>query len=313
MSKKRLILHIGTHKTGTTTIQSTLFNLQHILRKRGIVYPNANLYSSSQKAHHFFAHAVAEAYQWHYLTAINFISALKKDSNQIVLLSSEAIYRHTLNKNSRSYWKRRQAYIKRLSELVEEFDVELLIFFRRRDRFIESVYHERVYKGDTETFYKTLEKKKPALDYGKQVSLLNSHFRLVKIYSYENAIKYGLINTFLNAIDCGDILHAEDKHVWERISSDARVTLWMAEKNRLDLKDLSKRQLFSKSKAIKKLFKDHGKLTLWPGNKLRSEFLSAYYDFNPISDNRTSVTYTDNERSLLDKAYQEYLRACQDK
>lgn len=36
---KKLIIHIGTHKTGTTSIQETLGNSQDILKKHGIFYP----------------------------------------------------------------------------------------------------------------------------------------------------------------------------------------------------------------------------------------------------------------------------------
>ncbi|HVH02381.1 MAG TPA: hypothetical protein VM891_05425, partial [Amaricoccus sp.] len=34
-----IVLHIGTHKTGTTTIQDTLFHNRALLRARGVVYP----------------------------------------------------------------------------------------------------------------------------------------------------------------------------------------------------------------------------------------------------------------------------------
>ena len=38
-----IILHIGTHKTGTTTIQDTLFHNRRFLKARGVVYPRIGL------------------------------------------------------------------------------------------------------------------------------------------------------------------------------------------------------------------------------------------------------------------------------
>ena len=38
-----IILHVGTHKTGTTTIQDTLFHNRELLRARGVVYPRIGL------------------------------------------------------------------------------------------------------------------------------------------------------------------------------------------------------------------------------------------------------------------------------
>ncbi|WP_114964498.1 hypothetical protein [Alkalilacustris brevis] len=39
----RLILHVGTHKTGTTTIQDTLFHNRAQLSRRGVIYPRIGL------------------------------------------------------------------------------------------------------------------------------------------------------------------------------------------------------------------------------------------------------------------------------
>src|SRR4051794_39377124 len=38
-----IIIHIGTHKTGTTTIQDTLFLNRRLLAARGVVYPRIGL------------------------------------------------------------------------------------------------------------------------------------------------------------------------------------------------------------------------------------------------------------------------------
>ena len=42
-SMSEIIIHIGTHKTGTTTIQDTLFHNRKLLKARGVVYPRIGL------------------------------------------------------------------------------------------------------------------------------------------------------------------------------------------------------------------------------------------------------------------------------
>ncbi|MEO0562213.1 MAG: hypothetical protein AAF125_08865 [Chloroflexota bacterium] len=50
---KRLYLHIGLHKTGTTTIQSALYHNRDVLRAMGVIYPETGLQVNGKSAAHF--------------------------------------------------------------------------------------------------------------------------------------------------------------------------------------------------------------------------------------------------------------------
>lgn len=58
--KQRLWLHVGPAKTGTTSIQNTLFRNRETLRSAGVLYPLVpeNKYSSARYAHHFLSQAL---------------------------------------------------------------------------------------------------------------------------------------------------------------------------------------------------------------------------------------------------------------
>ena len=57
----RLILHAGTHKTGTTSIQKALFDNRVLLREYGLIYPDGRgVYRKERLAHHGFVHGFTE-------------------------------------------------------------------------------------------------------------------------------------------------------------------------------------------------------------------------------------------------------------
>lgn len=59
---KTIVLHIGLHKTGTSSIQATLKHNQEMFCERGVPYPGSLPYNPS----HFFINAVSgRAKQYH--------------------------------------------------------------------------------------------------------------------------------------------------------------------------------------------------------------------------------------------------------
>jgi hypothetical protein len=55
MSKRRLVIHAGFHKSGTTALQEAFDSQSEELRERGIIYPNIG-----RKAHHRIAWALTD-------------------------------------------------------------------------------------------------------------------------------------------------------------------------------------------------------------------------------------------------------------
>lgn len=52
---KSIYIHIGPHKTGTTTLQFSLFLNKDKLKKNGILYPDSGIISAKLPGHHNLA------------------------------------------------------------------------------------------------------------------------------------------------------------------------------------------------------------------------------------------------------------------
>jgi hypothetical protein len=303
---KRLILHAGTAKTGTTAIQSTLFNWREKLRQRGIFYPDPSYLGSGQHAHHNLAHAYGNRPNYR-RRAETFLAKVRKEANEheTVMLSSEAVYRQLSNKNG-GYWNRRTDYLKSLAAALSGFEVEVLLFFRRRDYFVESLYHEHVLAGlPTGPFNTFVETHLNLLDYDRQVQAFKAEFQRVQIQSYE-AANGNVVQTFfrLHGIDISAV--AEPR---ERLSVDGRVTMWIAqEAKRSEYMDdvLLSLKGFAKSGVASGLFTDERKVTLWQSMEKRCELLARFNDYGAITDDRSPAMLTADVREIIGDAYERW-------
>ena len=147
-AKQELYLHIGTVKTGTTALQR-FFNLnRQALQNHDISYPADR---DNRYAHHRLSWSLALSEgktfspnwpadlaspldEWNYLQ--------KQYSGQKVLLSSE----HFFNRSRQS--------ISTLKKKISEFDVKIVVYWRRRDHLEDSWHNQRV-KSDEKTFRPT--------------------------------------------------------------------------------------------------------------------------------------------------------------
>ena len=125
-----LVLHIGSHKTGTTAVQRFAAAHRAILRERGLWYPSYDEIGLPEHyAHHHFAHAIADAARGKFDIgdAERFSAAVRRGrrKGETVLLSAEPIYRHVL-KGPDDYWAQREAYVARLKEMIGTDDATVL-------------------------------------------------------------------------------------------------------------------------------------------------------------------------------------------
>jgi hypothetical protein len=134
--KLKLIIHAGTPKTGTTSLQTYLEKKQGKLRGVGILYPHnlEKLQNSSAPKHQWFEKNLVSTHLPHLLENFkNIISQVKKNTHTIIL-SSEGIYNY--------WWDFPDASKAILGELSSLFDTELWVWFRDPIGFIESYYKQ---------------------------------------------------------------------------------------------------------------------------------------------------------------------------
>lgn len=134
--KLKLIIHAGTPKTGTTSLQTYLDKKQSKLRKRGVLYPHnlEKLKNPSAPKHQWFEKNLVTTHRRHLLENFkNIISQVSKDTHTIIL-SSEGIYNY--------WWDFPEQSKAILSELAELFDTQVWVWFREPLGFIESYYKQ---------------------------------------------------------------------------------------------------------------------------------------------------------------------------
>jgi hypothetical protein len=129
----KLILHVGTPKTGTTSVQVYLDKKQRKLRLKGILYPN-RFHNPNAPKHQWFERnlvsANAESFVDNFSDIINHV----EEHTHTILLSSEGIYNH--------WWDFPQESKALLYELNTLFDVEIWAWFRDPLVFAESFYKQ---------------------------------------------------------------------------------------------------------------------------------------------------------------------------
>ncbi|BCG64076.1 MAG: hypothetical protein methR_P1842 [Methyloprofundus sp.] len=134
--KLKLIIHAGTPKTGTTSLQTYLDKKQRKLRGKGILYPHNldKLQNSNAPKHQWFEKNLVTTNLESFLENFkNIISQVKKDTHTIIL-SSEGIYNY--------WWDFPDESKNILSELSKLFDIEVWVWFREPLVFIESYYKQ---------------------------------------------------------------------------------------------------------------------------------------------------------------------------
>jgi hypothetical protein len=132
----KLIIHAGTPKTGTTSLQTYLDKKQGKLRGKGILYPHnlEKLQNPTAPKHQWFEKNLATTHVQHFLENFkNIISQVKNDTHTIIL-SSEGIYNY--------WWDFPDQSKAILGELSTLFDAELWVWFREPTDFIESYYKQ---------------------------------------------------------------------------------------------------------------------------------------------------------------------------
>lgn len=203
----RTIIHIGQHKTGTTSIQHFLRKKRAELRKEGLYVPNSiagckhpshymlnghvldgNRYSSMKetllktKSRHYLStlhRQLARDISKHYLLA-------EKQKCKDVIWSNEGLY---LLNSSREYW--------RLRLLFEKYSsvVTCVCCFRDVESFKSAYVRQLVRQGlgslEIKDSYRYTKDDSWLFDYPKKIATLNEVFDQVIIFDYSKTDNVG--------------------------------------------------------------------------------------------------------------------------
>jgi hypothetical protein len=134
--RRSLYLHIGAHKTGSTSIQHALGTNDDRLRQHGILFPKA--------ARVHFAHRrIVFGLRGKGHPLVGDAPDPKQELDAIVA-EVEASGAATVIVTCESMFGLDKASIRFLSEGFKDFDTKVLVYIRRQDNMLLSIYNQRV-------------------------------------------------------------------------------------------------------------------------------------------------------------------------
>lgn len=284
MGERKLTLHVGSHKTGTTSIQAALTENRQQLLQEGILYPDISpIFPFSKEAHHGLAHEMARDDANSAKNVKECIALIKKQAekhNASIVLSSEAFYRHELvgkSIGSNDELSDREAYVARMAALFQDFDVGILLYLRHPISFAESLYATKltnsIYADDFETM---LSRKPFRLNYDYQIGLFEKYFPQVKIIDFETEVSKGLLSGFFQNIGSKAPIEVDKLY---RPSPNKAALAWILEakgQKSIKLSEVRTMALFATSGDNEGLFDSDARIPTWKTQQQLDEFYEEF-------------------------------------
>ncbi len=143
IEKPRLLLHVGTPKTGTTSLQRLLDGCHEPLKARGILYPRLYLSNKDVPKHQWLVKwLMARNEAGDHADWFDAVRAQVDGRIHTVILSTEGVFNH--------WWDFPEAARDRLHDLNRWFQVDVLVFFREPLSFAVSLYKQACCNPRTE-------------------------------------------------------------------------------------------------------------------------------------------------------------------
>ena len=207
---KRIILHIGTSKTGTTALQNFLDTNRNILEKQGIGYYESSKWISEMGAGNasFLSHGVIgdvrlpisvgeDAYSRELTSFYTYAS-----KHPVILLSSESLW--AAGSANREFWPILKRYFEK--SYGKDTDINIIVYLRRQDLFLYSKWKQDLklfpYAWD---FLEWMEKSRNVMqgDYLRQIDCIAEVFgqehMVVRSYEKDRRSSWDIIHDFLDA------------------------------------------------------------------------------------------------------------------
>lgn len=203
----RFVIHIGTHKTGTSSLQNFFASNRGALRSHGIHYP---LSHHSGRNVNFLPPRIASGRHGEVSRfLIRAARGAARRSADTVLLSAESFYAMTsffrvlVGRAVDDYWRHERKCVARLAELLPSDNVTVICYLRRQDVFLESLYNQMVkealgYGGSFDDFLGEAER---VADYAGHLGIWRDVFGAdaLVVRRYDDAAE-GLVDDFLGAV-----------------------------------------------------------------------------------------------------------------
>ena len=178
---KQLLVHIGTHKTGTTAIQNALRANKKLLAKHDCTYVDEAYELSRRLKESGLPGAEFEAVKKAFNDLVN------RAPGKRVILSSEQ-FAGTILKN----YTDSSFIAERLRAIFPGHKLSVIVYFRRQDRFIESAYTQFIQQGQSWSFDRFRDFADfSEFDWNTVVESYRKYFKVVDIHIFDRSLLAG--------------------------------------------------------------------------------------------------------------------------
>jgi len=314
----KVVLHVGTHKTGTTALQNSLSASRGELEACGICYdPNLGGKRSRASEHHALARILAEPDTDDARQTLNgyqdFIRR-QLDLGHDVVISSERFCRMELDDGLPREGARHR-YLDRVAHFFAGMQVEIIVYFRRPDRYIESLYKERAIKP-TRLSFEGILAPKLTVSYALRLQEFEATFEHVSCFCFEHAVADGLVRNFLRRHALADRDLAETDVRRQGVSF--RAALWLHARKMqgaTDAQAVRQMWLFCLDMGRHPLLKDAKSDRPWTSSEQRAALYSRMVDgfrhadfWSPPADDLTPVDAQCVDLDAIDSLYEDWLQ-----
>jgi hypothetical protein len=266
----KIFIHIGMHKTGTTTIQ-------HALRE-------ANASAGAKEGWDYIAKPLATKNLMHAQAYDeNLVKEFSEDLNKKVSQSGKSLIKiissEGLSGLPTDGYMNSGVVATMLRDATRKYDVKIIIYLRRQDDMAESMYTQKIHEGNSLEFEEFIPQLTSGLSYNYSRILQDwvSCFgkENVIVNSYHAAAQRGLLKDFGEIIGSAGILNSKPERRNPSYSYDA---IKIARIANASLDESSKRRL---RRALQKtMAKQKSKAHALFSEDGRKEFLDKYKDSN---------------------------------
>lgn len=274
--KKKLFVHIGMHKTGTSSIQYAMHQNYAELMRGGYLYPMSARHPVSYVQHDMIYRALARPAESQDMFSL--AGTVEADVLFPTLLQEiELSACNNIVLSAENLWRLEEAEVADLARWFARFDITPVLFIRRFSDFVESLHLTRIRIDPSyaQMFRKSQEFYRGYMDLDIETCVKNwasiASDGRVLLHSYDNEQKNSILS-FMELIGAGDIkIRSSDLRVNESqpyLEEAIRTTC-----GRFDLSD----DVFNGLKKQLSVLQFREKHTLIPA-AIRRELDQSYFD-----------------------------------
>jgi hypothetical protein len=317
----RLILHAGMPKTGTTAIQSIAARNRNELYEKGVCYPESWAFFGKRKwiltanAHFSLFGALEKGRPLDEKNLARFKEYLENEvpRDMTILLSAESMNRH-VSGGAAGFRARRKDYLARLADYFQEFQAEIVLYFREPTAFAESMYSEGVLSSEGAlTFEEALDRYLKRFQYAWLRDSYAKHFK-VSCHSFEDQ-KSDLVGNFFKVLDLP--VPSDTTETAQRVGIPKPAVLWMFRvknhmKDQMTREERLSRWLFALQAENADIFRSDERCSFWPDPETRATFrdkmLEGFEDihFAPLSPVAPQCTWDEAQHEAAERRFLEW-------